>query len=138
MTVAVIHAVSPEGRQALRSAATAAGEKAQPLTVLHVLSGSQDARAAAAEAEAVRREVDAELTRSGAAAQAPAYDLRTAPPGSDPGAALVELVEASGAELVVLGSRRRSPVGKFLLGGTTQRVLLDVEVPVLVVKAPQD
>ena len=44
-------------------------------------------------------------------------------------------MERVGADLLVIGARRRSPVGKAFLGSVTQEVLLDSAVPVLVVKA---
>ena len=40
-----------------------------------------------------------------------------------------------GAQLVVLGTRKRTPVGKFLLGSTVQKVIIDAVCPVLCVKA---
>ena len=44
------------------------------------------------------------------------------------------VVDEVGAELVVIGLRRRSPVGKMLMGSTSQRVLLDAPCPVLAVQ----
>jgi nucleotide-binding universal stress UspA family protein len=38
------------------------------------------------------------------------------------------------AALIVVGVRRRTPVGKVLLGSVAQRVILDAECPVLAVK----
>ena len=42
----------------------------------------------------------------------------------------------SGPDLLVLGARRRSPVGKALLGSVAQTIILEASVPVLVVKTP--
>lgn len=46
-----------------------------------------------------------------------------------------ELVRQTGADLLVIGLRHRTPVGKLILGSDAQRILLDASVPVLAVKA---
>lgn len=42
------------------------------------------------------------------------------------------------ADLVVLGLRHRTPVGKLLMGSVAQRVIMEAECPVIAVKASSD
>jgi nucleotide-binding universal stress UspA family protein len=49
---------------------------------------------------------------------------------------ILDLTGKVEAELLIIGARRRSPVGKALLGSVTQTLILEVDVPVLVVKSP--
>ena len=65
----------------------------------------------------------------------PAYEVRQVGGGFEPAEDLLSIAEASSAELIVIGLRRRSPVGKLILGSNAQRVLLDAPCPVLAVKA---
>jgi nucleotide-binding universal stress UspA family protein len=51
------------------------------------------------------------------------------------GHAIVDEAREVGASLVVIGMRRRSRVGKLLLGSTAQDILLGVACPVLAIKA---
>ncbi|GAA1632717.1 hypothetical protein GCM10009700_20050 [Brevibacterium sanguinis] len=37
--------------------------------------------------------------------------------------------------MIVIGSRRRSPVGKLITDSTAQRIILEAEVPVVSVRA---
>jgi nucleotide-binding universal stress UspA family protein len=48
---------------------------------------------------------------------------------------ILRVAAAESADLIVIGIRRRTPVGKLLLGSTSQQVLLDATCPVLAVKA---
>ena len=45
--------------------------------------------------------------------------------------ALLTAAEETGAELIVIGLRKRSQVGKFIMGSLALRILLQSEVPVL-------
>ncbi|MFV0533161.1 MAG: universal stress protein [Cumulibacter sp.] len=57
--------------------------------------------------------------------------------GNDPAEDLVEVAERTGAKLIVIGLRRRSPVGKLIMGSVAQRILLDASCDVLAVKPDQ-
>jgi nucleotide-binding universal stress UspA family protein len=63
------------------------------------------------------------------------FDVRQLVRGFEPAEDLISIAEANDAELIVIGLRRRSPVGKLILGSNAQRVLLDAHCAVLAVKA---
>ncbi|WP_141014176.1 universal stress protein [Nocardioides sambongensis] len=52
--------------------------------------------------------------------------------------AVVAVADAEEASLIVVGVRRRTAVGKALLGSVAQRVILDAHCPVLAVKPDED
>lgn len=56
--------------------------------------------------------------------------------GGSLGEAALDAVRRHDAVLIILGLRRRSPVGKALLGSFEQEILLDSPCPVLSVRAP--
>lgn len=55
------------------------------------------------------------------------------PTGPDLADTVLEEVERSAAELLVVGLRRRTPVGKLIMGSVAQRLLLDSPVPVFAI-----
>jgi nucleotide-binding universal stress UspA family protein len=54
--------------------------------------------------------------------------------GVDVGDEIVRVAEQNHAELVVIGIRPRSPVGKVLMGSVAQTVIMDAPCPVLTVR----
>ncbi|GAB3386835.1 universal stress protein [Amycolatopsis echigonensis] len=60
-------------------------------------------------------------------------------PGVDIAEHVLDLLDerAGEVELLVIGMKRRSPVGKLVLGSVAQRLLLGAEVPVLAVKTAE-
>lgn len=53
----------------------------------------------------------------------------------DPAEDILAAAETDDVQLIVIGLRRRTPVGKLILGSNAQRILLDAACPVLAVKA---
>ncbi|MBA2953150.1 universal stress protein [Nocardioides sp. MAH-18] len=73
--------------------------------------------------------VRAELDEAGLA-----YDVRQSV-GADVGDQVLEAAAEVDAALIVLGLRRRTPVGKLIMGSVAQRILLGAHCPVLAVKS---
>ena len=135
MSVAVAHQINKASDVVLAAAVTEAALRGTTLVVLHVVT-SKDL-----DSEEALRQGIGDLVATAVAGQG-AGDLEwevavAASDGSsieDTAGAILDAVERAGAELLVIGARRRSPVGKAFLGSVTQDVLLDSPVPVLVVK----
>ncbi len=121
-TVVVGYVPKPEGEAALDKAIEEARLRGSELIVVHS-----------------RRDRDEEPDLTGARAKLDQsgikYDVRVLVRGFEAAEDLASVAEASDAELIVIGLRRRTPVGKLILGSNAQRVLLDAHCPVLAVKA---
>lgn len=63
------------------------------------------------------------------------HELRHLVGGADPVQDVLHAAEEVAADLIVIGIRRRSPVGKLILGSHAQAILLEATAPVLAVKA---
>lgn len=131
MPVIVGYVPTKEGRAALDAAVTAALDKRSRLIVVNASTGAASADNRYVD-DAQLTALQAELDETGLD-----YEIAHSVQQQDPADVLVELAEQTNAELIVIGVRRRTPVGKLLLGSQAQRVLLDADCPVLAVKAPR-
>ena len=64
------------------------------------------------------------------------YELREFARGKSVAEDVLAAADEYDAELIVIGLRRRSPVGKLILGSNAQDILLNATCPVLAVPAP--
>lgn len=130
MTIVVGYLMSDEGRAALARAVEEAKLRSARLLVVHSLRGGtrdEDEQVRAYRDELARIEaiLDDEPITS---------EVRELVRGRPAGKDLVEVAREESATLIVLGLRRRSPVGKLVLGSNAQEVLLHADCPVLAVK----
>lgn len=131
MKIVVGYLQSPEGEAALNRAVDEARLRDADLVVVHSMRGGT--RDEAVEAQRYRDElerVDKRLRGEGIR-----YTIRELVLGHSPSEDLLAFTDAEGADLIVIGIRRRSPVGKLVLGSNAQDILLRAECPVLAVKA---
>ncbi|QZN87142.1 universal stress protein [Cellulomonas sp. C5510] len=128
MSIVVGYLATVEGRAALAAATGEAVRRSEPLVV--VVSERGD------ESEEQRSELSASLddVRSSLESRGIPHDVRVIAGGRDVAEDLIGTAEETGATLIVIGLRRRSPVGKLILGANAQRILLDSPCPVLAVK----
>ena len=128
MGIVVGYLATAEGRAALETAAEEAQRRHERLVV--VVSGRGD------ETAEQRRVLDDALdgVRAELDARGVPHEVRVLSRGRDVAEDLIGAAEEVGAKLIVIGLRRRSPIGKLILGANAQRILLDAPCPVLAVK----
>lgn len=129
MKIMVGYIDTPEGRAALDRAVEEARLRSARLVVVHSMRGDEDAR----EFITSRKQL-AQLEERLATAGID-HEIRQLARGVPAGEDLVEFAEAEKIDLIVIGVRRRSPVGKLVLGSNAQEVILNADCAVLAVKA---
>lgn len=133
MTIVVGYVPKPEGRAALRRAAEEARLRGSRLVVVNSVRADRDGEDRAP----ARAALDVEAIRAGLADDGVEHEVRQLARGAEPAEDLIAVAEEVGADFIVIGLRRRTPVGKLILGSNAQRILLDAPCPVLAVKAEE-
>ena len=129
MTIIVGYRPTPEGSAALDRAVAEARRSGARLLVIN----SAERPSGSTEPISAERGVDALSQRLEAAGIV--HEIRQLDLDDDPAEAILAGVSDQAADLIVIGLRRRTPVGKLITGSVAQRVLLDADCPVLTVKA---
>jgi nucleotide-binding universal stress UspA family protein len=122
---------SSEGRAAVDRAIEEARLRGGTVLVVHSMHGGErDELEKLMNYRKRFEELKTDLEASGVA-----YELIEYARGNSPAEDLLAVARERDAELIVIGVRRRSPVGKLVLGSNAQDVLLEADCPVLAVKS---
>jgi nucleotide-binding universal stress UspA family protein len=128
VTVLVGYVPTPEGEAAFAAGLAEASLRGEDLVVLNSPRGGAPVSADVAPPDVVER-LSAEAARAGVT-----LAVRQEAHSGDLAEEVVRAADELSASVIVIGIRRRSAVGKLLLGSSAQRILLDANRPVLAVK----
>ena len=132
MSILVGYVPTPAGEAAVQAAIAEAGLRKEKLIVVNsVREGALVDKSVAS---------DEDLTRVAKAAADAGVECAVldSEHSDDLADEFLALAEAHDVSLIVIGLRRRSQVGKFIMGSRAQRILLQADRPVLAVKAEHD
>ncbi|OBC09879.1 universal stress protein UspA [Mycobacterium sp. 852013-50091_SCH5140682] len=125
--IVVGYSADPFGRAALEHGIAEARRRDTGLLVINATSGDAYVDTRFARSGEIH-DVEEQLRASGVQ-----FELQR-PVGVDTVGELLRAMDRADADLLVIGIRHRSPVGKLLLGSVAQRLLLECPKPVLAVK----
>ncbi len=125
--IVIGYSADPFGRAALEHGIAEAKLRQTNLLVINATSGEAYADPRFAQSDEVH-DVEEHLANCGVE-----FEL-TQPVGVDTADELLTAMDRPEADLLVIGIRHRSPVGKLLLGSVSQQLLLECAKPVLAVK----
>ncbi|MES2880124.1 MAG: universal stress protein [Pseudomonadota bacterium] len=129
MTILVAYAPRPEGQAALDKGIEVAKRRQERLVVVNASPGGMQDDPSKADIQDVER-IEKLLADSGLEAEFKQF-VR----GKSAVLEIEELVESLRVSLLIIGLRKRTAVGKLILGSVAQDILLSVSCPVLAVKA---
>lgn len=128
-TIVVGYTPAPQSKAALDSAIKEAQRRTARLIVVNASTGDRYTDSAFASPEQIDQ-VRTRLVESGVD-----HEIRQPVRGRDGAEEVLLAVEELDAELVVIGVRRRTAVGKLLLGSTAQSIIMQSTCDVLAVKS---
>ena len=129
MSIVVGYVPTAEGAAALDRAITEAQKNQSRLVVINSSRGDAIVDKRYAQAADIN-EVTARLEKEGIE-----HLVLQPVRGNDAANEVLEAAEKYRADLIVIGLRKRTPVGKLIMGSTAQQILLEASCPVLAVKA---
>jgi nucleotide-binding universal stress UspA family protein len=129
MTILVAYVARPEGQAALDKGIEIAKRRNERLVVVNASPGGTKEDAAMIDVQESER-VEKLLRTAGIDAEFKQF-VR----GNSAVEEINALVESLQASVLIIGLRKRSPVGKLIMGSVAQELLLTVSCPVLAVKA---
>ena len=129
MTILVAYVPRPEGQAALDKGLEIAKRRQERLVVVNASPGGRQEDPSRADVADVER-VEQLLAASGLETEFKQF-VR----GKDAVTEIDQMVQALGVSVLIIGLRKRSAVGKLILGSVAQDILMTVDCPVLAVKA---
>ena len=129
MTIVVAYVPRPEGQVALQTGIEMSKSRNERLVVVNASPGGSGEDASKADYLDVER-VEQMLVDNGIDAEFKQF-IR----GKNAVEEIEALVDSVQASVLIIGLRKRSPLGKLIIGSVAQEILLSVSCPVLAVKA---
>ena len=127
MTILVAYVSRPEGQAALEKGIEIATRRNERLVVVNAGAGGKD--------ESIVDGYEGERVAERLSKLPVEAEFKHFVRGKSTIEEIEELVEQLQVSVLIIGLRKRSPVGKLLLGSMAQDILLNVSCPVLAVKA---
>lgn len=129
MTILVAYVPRPEGQAALDKGIEIAKHRNENLIVVNAVPGGTAEDPSFADAQDYER-VQEILANTGLTT-----DFKQYVRGKNAVQEIEALVESLQVSMLIIGLRKRSPVGKLIMGSVAQELLLSVSCPVLAVKS---
>jgi nucleotide-binding universal stress UspA family protein len=129
MTLLVAYVPRPEGQAALKKGIEIAKRRNEPLIVVNASPDGNVEDPAFADVPDFER-VQTLLESTGLD-----VDFKQLVRGKSAVEEIQELVESMSVSLLIIGLRKRTPIGKLIMGSVAQELLLTISCPILAVKS---